>query len=175
MDDVKAKAKDPIESMTMAQPQEEHRWLERLVGTWAVEGECPGPDGETMTMTGTETVRSLGGLWILCEGTGGMPDGGPATTVMTLGYDPERGRYVGTFVGSMMTHLWHYEGTLDGAKKTLTLDTEGPNMHRPGTTCRYQDIVALDGNDRRTLTSRMRGEDGSWTEIMTARYRRTGS
>jgi len=32
-----------------------------------------------------------------------MPDGGTGKTVMTLGYDPQNNRYVGTFIGSMMT------------------------------------------------------------------------
>jgi Protein of unknown function (DUF1579) len=35
-------------------------------------------------------VRSLGGLWILAEGQGEMPGCGAATTVLTLGYDPQK-------------------------------------------------------------------------------------
>jgi Protein of unknown function (DUF1579) len=34
---------------------------------------------------GSESVRSLGGLWILAEGQGDMPGCGAATTVLTLG------------------------------------------------------------------------------------------
>ena len=52
---------------------------------------------------------------------------------MTLGYDPVQKRFVGTFIGSMMTHMWIYNGTLDAAGKVLTLDTEGPGLlRRPG-------------------------------------------
>lgn len=53
----------------------------------------------------------------MCEGLGEMPGGGIATTMMTLGYDPARKWFVGTFIGSMMTHMWVYAGTV------LTLDT----------------------------------------------------
>jgi hypothetical protein len=44
---------------------------------------------------GSESVRPLGGLWILAEGQGEMPGCGAATTVLTLGYDPQKQRYVG--------------------------------------------------------------------------------
>lgn len=56
--------------------------------------------------TQTESVRSLGGLWILAEGQSEMPGGGAATTMMTLGYDAQKQRYVGTWIGSMRTCLW---------------------------------------------------------------------
>jgi len=61
-----------------------------------------GPDQLSSKTKGTEVVRSLGGLWIVSEGEGEMPDGGTGKTVMTLGYDPQNNRYVGTFIGSMM-------------------------------------------------------------------------
>src|SRR5262245_18041863 len=108
--------------MEMPQPQSEHKWLQRLVGDWEYEHECNmGPDQPPMKMTGTESVRSLGGLWTMGEGRGEMPGGEVGTTMMTLGYDPTTQRFVGTFIGSMMTHMWIYNGTLDAAGKVLTL------------------------------------------------------
>src|SRR5687768_16701320 len=112
-----------------AEPQREHEWLQTLVGEWTSEAEAVmGPDQPPSTFRGTESVRSLGGLWVLCEGQGEMPGGGTARTLLTLGYDPARQRYVGTFVGSMMTHQWVYEGSMDPEGKVLTLDTEGPHF-----------------------------------------------
>src|SRR5262245_29557800 len=100
------------------EPQKEHRWLERLVGEWTYEGEAiMGPDQPPMKHTGTQSVRSIGGVWIQAEGKMAMPDGTPGTTLMTLGYDPARGRFVGTFIGSMMTNLWVYDGGLDDAAR----------------------------------------------------------
>ncbi len=49
-----------------------------------------GPDQPAATYKGTETVRSLGGLWVVCEGRGAMPGGGTADMMMTLGYAPGR-------------------------------------------------------------------------------------
>lgn len=155
-----------------AKPQAEHDWLQQLVGEWTSEMTGCGAPGEAAeTSTGTETVRSLGGLWTVGEGTGTMPDGSPATTLMTLGYDPQKGRYVGTFVGSMMTHLWVYEGSLSDDGRSLVLETEGPAMTADGM-ARYRDIVTIVGPDERRMTSRILGADGEWTEFMQATYRR---
>ena len=154
-------------------PQKEHHWLQKLVGEWTYDAEAtmePGKPPERHT--GTERVRSLGDLWILAEGQGEMPGGGTATTVMTLGYDPQKKRHVGTFIGSMMTHLWVYDGALDAAERVLTLDTEGPNMAADGKMAKYQDVIEIKSHDHRVLTARMLGEDGKWREFMTAHYRR---
>jgi hypothetical protein len=91
---------------------------------------------------------------------------------MTLGYDPQRKKFVGTFVASEMTHLWVYEGELDTTGRRLTLDTEGPGMAGDGAMSKYQDIIEFVSDDHRTLTSRVRGEDGTWKEFMSAQYRR---
>jgi Protein of unknown function (DUF1579) len=154
-------------------PQKEHQWLQKLVGEWTSEGEAVMEPGKPpVTFTGTETVRSIGGLWILAEGQGGMPGGGPMTSVLTLGYDPARQRYLGTFIASMMGHLWVYEGTLDAAERVLTLDTEGPSMAGDGTMAKYRDVLEVKSDDDRTLTSHARGDDGKWHAFMTAHYRR---
>ena len=153
-----------------AEPQAEHKWLQRLVGDWTYEGEATGPDGATDKPTGTESVRPIGGLWVVAEGSMEAPDGKPATSIMTLGYDPEKKRFVGTWLGSMMTNLWIYEGTLKG--DVLTLDCEGPAMYAPGKTAKYQDIIEMKSDDHRILSSRLVGQDGKWQQFMETHYRR---
>jgi Protein of unknown function (DUF1579) len=155
------------------EPQKEHAWLQKFVGKWTFEGECiMGPGQPPMKSTGAETVRSLGGLWVMGEGTGEAPDGSLVTSVITLGYDPQKQRFVGTFVASMMTHLWTYDGALDASGKVLTLDTEGPTFSGNGAMAKYQDIVELRSDDHRVLRSQMLGDDGKWHGFMTAHYRR---
>ena len=159
--------------MKAAEPQKEHKWLQRLVGEWTLEAEAmTGPGEPPAKTTGTETVRSLGGLWTVAEGEGEMPGGGTGTSIMTLGYDPQRQRFVGTWVGSMMTHLWVYEGSLDAGERVLTLDCEGPSFSGDGTLSKYRDVIELRSDDHRVLTSHVRGEDGNWQAFMTAHYRR---
>ena len=158
--------------MELPKPGPEHQWLHRMIGTWHMEGESPGAPGEAPTkVSGTERVRSLGGLWILGEGEGEMPGGGTANNLMTIGFDPAQGVFLGSFVASMMTHLWSYRGTLRTAP--LPPDAEGPDFGGGGMAA-YQDIIALQGDDTRTLTSRMRMPDGTWQQVMSARYRRIG-
>lgn len=155
------------------EPQKEHNWLQRLIGDWKFEGECiMGPGEPTMKSVGESAVRSLGGLWILCDGTGDAPDGTPVNSVITLGYDPQKQRFVGTFVASCMTHMWIYDGKLDEAGKVLTLDTEGPSFSGDGSLVPYQDIIGIESDDHWTLKSRVPGKDGAWFEFMTAHYRR---
>ena len=157
----------------LAEPQAQHAWLQKLVGDWTYESECPiGPGGAAMKAQGKETVRPLGGLWIVAEGNGEMPGGGPATTLLTIGYDPAKGRFTGTWVGSMMTHLWVYEGELDASGRVLTLSCDGPSMKGDGSTAKYQDIVEIVSDDHRIFTGRVQGDDGQWATMMTAHHRR---
>ena len=161
------------ESPMSAEPQKQHHWLQKLVGEWTYESEASmGPDHPPESCGGTESVRTLGGIWILAEGQGEMPGGGPATTLVTLGYDPEKKRFVGTFIGSMMTHLWVYDGELDEAERVLTLNAEGPDFTQPGKSAKYKDVIELKSDDHRVLTSHALGDDGQWHQFMTANYRR---
>jgi hypothetical protein len=156
-----------------AEPQSQHKWLAKLVGEWTYEHECVPAEGKPVEkLAGTERVRRLGELWVLCEGRGPMPDGAEATMLMSLGYDPARQKFVGSWIGSMMTHMWVYEGELDPSGRVLTLNAEGPSFTAPGKTARYQDVIEFKSDDHRTLTSRCLGEDGTWTQFMQAHYRR---
>ena len=155
--------------------ENEHRWLEQFAGEWTFEGEGVSEPGKPREkFSGTESVRSLDGVWLLCEGHGEAPGGEASTSIMTLGYDPAKKLYLGTFIGSMMTHMWVYEGTLDAAGKVLTLDTEGPHFGAEGKLAKYKDVIEFVSDDHRTLTSQMQGDDGTWTQFMTAHYRRKG-
>lgn len=156
-----------------SEPQTEHQWLQKLVGEWTFEAECRMGGGRpSVKTTGMESVRSMGGLWVVCEGQGEMPGGGVGTTLMTLGYDPAKKRYVGTWTGSMMTHMWIYEGNLDAAGAVLPLDTEGPDFGTPTKMGKYRDVIEFKDDDHRVLTSQMLGDDGAWHSFMTANYHR---
>lgn len=151
----------------------QHNWLNRLVGDWTYESEAvPVPGEPPMKDTGTETVRSLSGLWIVCEGNGVTPDRESTTTLMTIGYDDTKQRCVGTFVGSMMTTLWVYDGTIDLEKHQWTLESEGPSFTGDNSTSKYKDIMELRDDNHRVFTSYHLNAQGEWEHFMTTDYRR---
>lgn len=151
---------------------EQHRWLQQLVGDWTYESTVAmGPD-ETETYTGMDRVKALGEFWIVAEGEGEFPGDGPAKMVVTLGYDPRRKRFTGTFIHSMMSYLWHYDGELDGTRRILTLESTGPSMNGAGATARYRDVIEIVSESQRMFSSYALREDGKWHEFMSARYTR---
>ena len=125
---------------------------------------------------GKESVRALGELWTIGEMLGEMPgDGGNSRSIMTLGFDPQTKQFVGTFIASVMTHLWPYRGTLDADERILTLDSEGPSFAGDGSMAKYQDLLEFIDNDNRILSSQVLGPDGKWAPFMKSHYRRTKS
>jgi hypothetical protein len=93
----------------------------------------------------------------------------PVTGVMTIGYDAQKKKYVGTWVCSMADWLCKYEGTVDG--QVLTLETEGPHP-ATGKPVKMRDVIEVKDRDHKVLTSLIRGEDGKWVTFMTMTSRR---
>jgi hypothetical protein len=163
----------PQEAEMWAKPQPQHQWLQKFVGEWTYETEASmGADQPPAKATGTTTVRALGEVWILAEGHGEMPGGIEAHTLMTLGYDSQKQRYVGTWIGSMMDYLWLYDGELDAATQSLALDSEGPAMTGDGTMAKYRDVVEFKGDAQWSMVSHVLNENGQWHPFMTIDYRR---
>lgn len=153
-------------TMVMAKPRAEHGFLERMVGSWDVTSDM------SAGIPWVEEVRSLQGIWIVAEGSGDMPGGeGPATTMLTLGFDPAKGKYVGTWLGSMMDFLWVYEGEVEPDGKTLSLYTIGPKMSGEGL-ADYREQVIFVNDDHRIFNSSAKQPDGSWKQFMEAHYHR---
>jgi hypothetical protein len=161
--------------MLEVKPQAEHAWLKQLVGNWTYEFEClMGPDQPPSKSTGKLVGRALGDVWVAMESQTEAPGGGTAQNVMTLGFDPVQGRFVGSFISSMMTYHWVYNGQLDATGKVLKLDTVGPKFTEPQLV-EYQDILTIVDENHFILSSQMKGENGEWTQFMTGHHRRAQS
>jgi len=162
----------PVQEMHQPEKVEQHAWLQQFVGEWTAKSEATMAEGaEPMKMESTESVRSLGDLWIVAEGSASMM-GMPVSTMMTLGYDPAKKKFVGTWVDSVQTHMWIYEGELDAARKVLTLSTTGPSFDDPSKTSKYRDVIEVADADHKVLTSAVQGADGAWTTFLRAEYSR---
>jgi hypothetical protein len=159
--------------MQLPEAQREHKWLQQLVGEWTTESECQGPDGQPMKSKGIERVHMMGDLWVVCEGTADMPGGGQMTSLMIVGYDPAKKKFVGSWQASCMTHMFVYEGTLDAETNTLALESDGPDFMDPTKTARYRDSIVLKSSNERLLQSCVVLPGGGTTPVfMTATYRR---
>jgi Protein of unknown function (DUF1579) len=155
-----------------SKPEKEHQWLHQFVGEWetAAEGTA-GPGQPAFTCQGKTTSRMLGGLWLVSE-TQNDVGGTTINAIQTIGYDPETKKYVGTWVDSMINHMWKYEGTVDPTGKILTLEAKGPNMISPGKVASYRDSFEFKSADHIVNISSMLMEDGKWVQFMKGSMKR---
>lgn len=162
--------------MESSKPSEHHRFLDRLVGDWLYVTSTgqEAYDPEDPLKRWTEKVRSIGGLWIVAEAEGGMGEGERGTMIITLGYDPRVGHYVGSWIGSMMDKFWVYKGWLEDDGQTLVLEAEGPSMEDPERTELYRDVIHFIDDDNRRFSGSVRKPDGSFHTFMTSVSKRIG-
>jgi len=163
----------PEEMEFGTKPQKEHEWLQKLVGNWTTEAEMfIGPDKPTAKVTGTQKVKSLGGLWAVFEGSAKMPNGKPMEYQGAIGYDVSFKEYRGCRIANMSSHLWKWTGTLSVDEKTMTLDCVGPNMIIDGETANYRDVIEIIDDNHRIMTSYGQDEKGEWIQFMQQKYTR---
>lgn len=156
----------------MPAPAKEHQWLNQFVGQWESEVEITMAPGQPPLKTkGAENCRSIGGFWLISEGKSEM-GGALFEHLMTLGFDPAKQKYTGTWVDSMSSYQWKYEGTVDATGKVLTLDTEGPCPMKPGQLVKFKEVTEFKSPDHRTFTSSMQNDDGTWFTLVKGESRR---
>lgn len=154
-------------------PTKEHAWLQKLIGDWTYQHDMPPVDGKPAEkLTGTETFRALGEVWVQGEARGQMPGEGDTVSLMTLGFDPAKNRFVGSWIGSMMSNLWVYDGELSADGRTLSLFSDGPAMDGSNTTAPYKDVITIVNENERTLTGNHQTPDGAWHQFMITHFRR---
>jgi Protein of unknown function (DUF1579) len=159
--------------MQIPEPTPEHQYLLQLVGDWDLESECKlGPDQPPSKSTGTQSTRALGSFWTLGDMDTAGPHNSRMKSLITLGFDPQRGKFVGSFVSSCMTYHWLYEGYLDDQQRILTLEAEGPSFAGDGSMAKYQDIIEVIDQDTYLFRSQYQNGDGRWTEFMRGKHTR---
>ena len=98
------------------------------------------------------TCRSLGGFWIVNEIENDMM-GTTLHGLQTIGYDTDKQKYIGTWVDSILSYMWKYEGTVDESGKILTLEAEGPNYMAEGEMAKFRDVYEFKSKDKIIATS----------------------
>jgi Protein of unknown function (DUF1579) len=156
----------------LPQPQKEHRWLQQLAGEWEAEVSMYMEPGQPPQKSkATESVRTVGGFWTVAEEKGQFM-GAPFNAFMTLGYDTDKEKFVATWVDSMASNLWKYEGTLDAAGKVLTLESEGRCPQLGGKLIHVREVLEVKSKNHKVFTSSMLGDDGKWITTVVVDARR---
>lgn len=100
-------------------PGDNHKKLERFLGTWDTETRMVLHTGPSAPEKGTATYTWLmEGRWLKGETSGTMM-GMPMRTFTILGYDNFKMSYVSSTVNSFDTTLAHAEGDMDPSDKAL--------------------------------------------------------
>ena len=158
----------PLFAQEPQKPGPEHQRLMAEVGTWDAVVVMMSEDGKPETSKAVSEITAVGGFWVVDDFKGSM-EGEAFHGHGTTGYDPAKGKYVGTWIDSSSPSVMIMEGTYDAAKKTLTMSGIGqmdgkPVMHRMVTT-------EKDANTR-VLEMFLPGPDGKEMKIMTITYTR---
>ncbi len=144
-------------------PGPEHEGLKRLAGEWVATIKGDGGDSKGVMIAKME----CGGLWLATEfrgDFGGMPFHGRGLD----GYDPATKKYVSVWVDSMSTKPLMFEGTMDKAKKTLTLTAEGPGMD--GKPAKFKSVTHYVDDDHQVFAMYMVGSDGAEQKVAAIEY-----
>ncbi len=118
-------------------PGAPHEALASLAGSWATSTRAwMEPGKPPMQGTGTcEQKMLLGGRYLQQEYTGEMM-GSPFTGINVIGYDNHTKKYVSTWIDSMSTGIYYFEGTASADGKTITQESSyddpvrGPTVWR---------------------------------------------
>jgi hypothetical protein len=105
-------------------PGEPHKLLASLEGSWTTKTRgWMEPDKPPTDSTGTcEQKMLLGGRYLQQEYTGDMM-GEPFTGINIIGYDNHTKKYVSTWIDSMSTGIYCFEGTASPDGKTITQES----------------------------------------------------
>lgn len=163
--DDKAAAQPPSEAemmaemMKLAQPGENHKVLENMVGNWTyVNKFWMDPSGKPEESTGTSTAKWVyGGRYVVSEVKGKMkvPGADGKMTEMefegssTEGYDNVGKKFIGTWIDNMGTGIMVYEGKYDPASKSFIYHSSYEPM--PDMKTKIRMVVKIADKDHHTM------------------------
>ena len=130
----------------------EHEILKMEDGDWDAEVTMfmgpAGPYDPPQKSKAKESNRMLGDFWLLSDFQGSF-EGMKFSGRGQFGYDPQKKKYVGTWIDSFSPNATKMVGTYDAAKKTMTYETLGIGMD--GNPMKGKNIVVY-GKNKRVMT-----------------------
>ncbi|MBL8889024.1 MAG: DUF1579 domain-containing protein [Planctomycetaceae bacterium] len=151
------------------EPTAQHKILAKEVGQWeGVMKAYMDPNGPPMEMSVVETNVLLdGGLWLLSEF-----DAGPFKGRGQFGFDPDKKKFIGTWLDNQTTALSLMEGTYDEKTGELTYLSTVKNPATGADTPTKQ-ISKFVNDNQREFVAYMQNADGkTWDKWMEISYKR---
>ena len=153
-------------------PTKEHEMLKSRVGTWDATIKMTGMPEGGGDSKGTSVMSMVGDFWIAEEFNAtfmGAPFKGRGCT----GFDPDKKKWVGTWIDSMMPQLTVMEGTSEGPNKIVYV-YDAPSQGGPGLS-KHRLVCDGKDNDHFNLVFSETGADGKEKETMQIQYVRRKS
>ncbi len=145
--------------------QNEMNRLKADVGTWDAEVKMFTPGNpEPEVSKGTETNIMLGDMWLISHFKGSAM-GSEFQGCGQTGFDPDKKKYVGTWVDSMSPHAMTMEGTWDEATRTLTNLGTGKDPAGNEMKTKMTSVYNKDGSRTFTMYGLMDGQEMKFMEI----------
>lgn len=155
----------PLFAQDPPKPGPEHQKLHATAGTWDAVIDMMGQKSTGVS----ESKMTLGGFWLADHFTGefgGQKFEGRGFT----GFDPMKGKYVGTWVDSMSPSMMVLEGGFDATGKVLTMSGMGPGMD--GKPAMHRMVTTHTGADTMVFEMFVTGADGKEAPMMKITYTR---
>lgn len=147
-------------------PNEEHSRLMADVGVWDAEISMVTPDGKTAS-TGVEKVEKLGELWTVSNFKYEFM-GVPVQGHGTMGYDPEKKKYVGTWVESGSPYFSTLEGEYDEEKKAIVYKMQGKD--EMGNDAEYRIITSSQDATHRSFELHAKIGEDEFMKVLDIKY-----
>ncbi len=113
---------EPQDASALVGATESHAEVRRKVGDWLVR--CTyfmGGETDPIEVAGRERGEMLGDLWCNSRFEADML-GSPLSGNASLGFDPVKGKYVGTWKDSATPFLYTFEGDFDAAEGVFEME-----------------------------------------------------
>lgn len=155
----------------LAIPGPPHQQLASMEGVWQTKTRCWTESGKPpLESTGTsEQKMLLGGRFLQQVFTGEMM-GKPFTGIGITGYDNHTGQYVSTWMDSMGTGIYFFEGTASADGKTITQKSRYDDPIRGPMTWRSVTKIMDENNHLFEMTST--DKSGTEEKMMEITYTR---
>ena len=140
-------------------------WLRQFEGKWKVTSKQPGQDA--VLAAGTLVAKPMSTQWMVCEQNANMGSM-QFHSIQRIGYDKKTKKYIGSWFDSVSQFVWQYDGSLNDAGTTLTLNAIGPDWENATKNKDYRDIYEFKSETEIMMTAQIKNDEGKWDTFMTA-------